>query len=88
MAMAEELSLEPDTFSVDVHWPAAPEAGGNELLDASIARFEIKAGATVLHAGEDINVAMIATLASFGYGRVKVGGRPRVAIMATGSELV
>ncbi len=49
---------------------------------------EIKAGATVLRAGEDINAAMIATLASFGYAQVKVGRRPRVAVMATGSELV
>jgi molybdenum cofactor synthesis domain-containing protein len=49
---------------------------------------EIKAGATVLPAGEDINAAMIATLASFGYAQVKVGRRPRVAVMATGSELV
>jgi molybdenum cofactor synthesis domain-containing protein len=49
---------------------------------------EIKSGETVLHAGEDINAAMIATLASFGYAEVKVGRRPRVAVMATGSELV
>lgn len=49
---------------------------------------EIKAGETVLRAGEDINAAMIATLASFGYAEVKVGRRPRVAVMATGSELV
>src|SRR5260370_23757146 len=33
---------------------------------------EIKAGETVLRAGEDINAAMIATLASFGYAQVKV----------------
>ena len=49
---------------------------------------EIKAGETVLRAGADINAAMIATLASFGYAEVKVGQRPRVAVMATGSELV
>ena len=49
---------------------------------------EIKAGETVLRAGEDINAAMIATLASFGYAQVEVGRRPRVAVMATGSELV
>ncbi|MDX6577647.1 MAG: molybdopterin molybdotransferase, partial [Blastocatellia bacterium] len=49
---------------------------------------EIKAGETVLRSGEDINAAMIAALASFGYAQVKVGRRPRVAIMATGSELV
>lgn len=49
---------------------------------------EIKAGETVLHAGEEINAQMIAILASFGYAQVKVGRRPRVAVMATGSELV
>src|SRR5712671_7943528 len=49
---------------------------------------EIKEGETVLRAGEDINAAMIATLASFGYAAVKVGRKPRVAVMATGSELV
>ena len=49
---------------------------------------EIKAGETVLRAGEEVNAAMIATLASFGYAEVKVGRRPRVAVMATGSELV
>jgi molybdenum cofactor synthesis domain-containing protein len=49
---------------------------------------EIRAGETVLRAGDEINTAMIATLASFGYAQVKVGRRPRVAVMATGSELV
>ncbi len=49
---------------------------------------EIKSGATVLRAGEDINPAMIATLASFGYAEVTVGRQPRLTIMATGSELV
>src|SRR5882724_7529791 len=49
---------------------------------------EIKAGETVLRPGEQINAAMIATLASFGYAEVKVSRRPRVAVMATGSELV
>lgn len=49
---------------------------------------EINSGTTVLKAGEQINAAMIATLASFGYAQVKVGRRPRVTVMATGSELV
>src|SRR5262249_15950621 len=49
---------------------------------------EIKRGETVLRAGEDINAQTIATLASFGYSQVKVGARPSVAVMATGSELV
>ena len=62
----------------------AVEAGRSIVRRAA----EIKAGETVLRAGEEINAAMIATLASFGYAQVKVGRRPRVAIMATGSELV
>ena len=49
---------------------------------------EIKAGERVLRPGEQISAAMIATLASFGYAEVKVSRRPRVAVMATGSELV
>jgi molybdenum cofactor synthesis domain-containing protein len=49
---------------------------------------EIKAGETVLTAGEQINAGMMAVLASFGYAEVKVGKRPRVAVLATGSELV
>ena len=49
---------------------------------------EIKAGTRVLNAGERINSSMIAVLASFGYAQVPVGQRPRVAVLATGSELV
>jgi molybdenum cofactor synthesis domain-containing protein len=49
---------------------------------------EVKAGATVLRAGERINAAMMAVLASFGCARVRVGRSPRVAVMATGTELV
>jgi molybdopterin molybdotransferase len=49
---------------------------------------EIKAGETVLTAGEQINAGMMAVLASFGYAEVKAGKRPRVAVLATGSELV
>ncbi|HEV7744116.1 MAG TPA: gephyrin-like molybdotransferase Glp [Pyrinomonadaceae bacterium] len=49
---------------------------------------EIKAGQTVLHAGEPITAATMAVLASFGYDKVDVGKQPRVAVLATGSELV
>jgi molybdenum cofactor synthesis domain-containing protein len=49
---------------------------------------EIESGARVLSAGERINAAMMAVLASFGRARVSVGRRPRVAVLATGSELV
>lgn len=49
---------------------------------------EIRAGETVLRAGERINAAMMAALASFGYAQVSVGREPRVAVLATGTELV
>jgi molybdopterin molybdotransferase len=49
---------------------------------------EVKKGQTVLRAGERVSPAMLAALASFGYARVKVGARPRVAVLATGTELV
>ncbi len=49
---------------------------------------EIKSGDKVLSAGERINAAMIAPLASFGYATVSVGVQPRVTVLATGSELV
>ena len=49
---------------------------------------EIKQGDIVLRAGERINSAAVAVLASFGYARVEVGKRPRVSVLATGSELV
>jgi molybdenum cofactor synthesis domain-containing protein len=49
---------------------------------------EITRGETVLRAGEMINAAKMAALASFGYAQVRVGARPRVSVLATGTELV
>ncbi|HEY5885703.1 MAG TPA: gephyrin-like molybdotransferase Glp [Pyrinomonadaceae bacterium] len=49
---------------------------------------EITKGKVVLRAGDLINSGAVAVLASFGYARVEVGTRPRVAVLATGSELV
>jgi len=49
---------------------------------------EIKAGELVLRAGTTINAAMLAVLAAFGYAQVQVFRKPRVAVLATGSELV
>jgi molybdopterin molybdotransferase len=49
---------------------------------------EIKAGEVVLNAGIVINAAMMAVLAAFGYATVEVFRRPRVAVLATGTELV
>jgi len=49
---------------------------------------EIKAGEIVLQSGVRINAAMMAVLAAFGYAEVAVGQRPRVGVLATGTELV
>jgi molybdenum cofactor synthesis domain-containing protein len=50
--------------------------------------FEVKKGAVVLQKGTVITPEAIAVLAAFGYGEVKVGRKPRLAILATGSEIV
>ncbi len=62
-----------------------PVAKGRSLVTRGS---EITAGQTVLSKGELINAETMAVLASFGYAHVKVGQRPRVSILATGSELV
>ncbi|MGI8639819.1 MAG: molybdopterin molybdotransferase MoeA [Pyrinomonadaceae bacterium] len=49
---------------------------------------EIKKGGKIFERGEIITENMIAVLASFGYAKVKVSERPKVAILATGSEIV
>jgi molybdenum cofactor synthesis domain-containing protein len=49
---------------------------------------EIEKGAKVFSAGEIVTENMIASLASFGYAKVKVAQRPKVSILATGSEIV
>ena len=49
---------------------------------------EVQAGETVLQSGTSINAAMMAVLAAFGYAEVAVAQRPRVGVLATGTELV
>jgi molybdenum cofactor synthesis domain-containing protein len=49
---------------------------------------EIKKGHTVISSGEIITENMIAVLAAFGYAKVKVAQKPKVAILSTGSEIV
>jgi molybdopterin molybdotransferase len=78
-----ELTRELDGGAeVEILEPASP---GRSIVTRAA---EIKAGETVLNAGEHITAATMAVLASFGYAQVKVGKRPRVAVLATGSELV
>lgn len=62
----------------------ATESGQFYLPRAS----EIRAGERVLEAGVPVNAARMAVLASFGCAEVPVRRRPRVAVLATGTELV
>lgn len=49
---------------------------------------EVVAGEQVMASGHAIGAATLAALASFGYAQVRVGRRPRVAVLSTGSELI
>ncbi len=49
---------------------------------------EIKRGEKIFKKGEIVSENMIAPFAAFGYAKVKVFKKPRVAILATGSEIV
>lgn len=49
---------------------------------------EAREGAKLISAGERISAKMIPALAGFGYPCVTVGARPRVSIIATGSEII
>ncbi len=49
---------------------------------------EVAGGEVVAETGREIGPAQMAVLASFGYASVRVGRRPRVAVISTGSELV
>ena len=62
-----------------------PVAEGRSIVKRAA---EIDAGARVLELGERITAGTIAVLASFGYATVRVAQRPKVAVLATGSELV
>lgn len=71
-----------DGVSVDILKRVAP---GQFIIKRAS---ETERGTEVLAAGEQITAARMAVLASFGYAMVSVGRRPRVAVLATGSELV
>jgi molybdopterin molybdotransferase len=49
---------------------------------------DIRRGAVVLARGDFIGPAEIGVLAACGRTRIKVGGRPRLAVLSTGDELV
>jgi molybdopterin molybdotransferase len=49
---------------------------------------EVKKGKIIIKAGEVVTSNNISTIAAFGYPKVRISKRPRVGILATGSEIV
>lgn len=49
---------------------------------------DVTAGDVVLHAGDVLGAGAVGLLAATGHAHVAVHGRPRVAVLSTGSELV
>ncbi len=76
-----ELTEENDGF---VEIIEAAKGGHNINRHAS----EIKQGEKIFGAGEIVTEQMIAALASFGYAKIRVFRRPKIAILSTGSEIV
>ncbi|MGI8669285.1 MAG: molybdopterin molybdotransferase MoeA [Aridibacter sp.] len=76
-----ELTSEEDGF-ITIH--EATKVQQNIVKKAQ----EIINGKKVFKKGEIVTENMVATLASFGYETIQVAKRPKVAVLATGSEIV
>jgi molybdopterin molybdotransferase len=76
-----ELTEENDGF-VEIRETA--KSGQNINPFAS----EIRSGERIFDKGEIVSEQMIAAIASFGYAKIKVFRRPKIAILSTGSEIV
>jgi molybdopterin molybdotransferase len=82
VVMQEDTRVEgPTTIEVLVLTPATP--GENVRFQGE----DIRRGDTLVSAGERLNFAQLAVLAAAGHAQVATGSRPRVGILATGSEL-
>ncbi len=83
----EETSeyITPDNVSKDEVLLYQPVASGDNVR---LAGEDIKAGQTVLKAGHKLRPQDVGVLAAIGQAHVSVYRRPRVAILATGDELV
>jgi molybdopterin molybdotransferase len=80
VVQVEHTSVDDDLVTVET----APPAGAN----VRCAGEDVGAGDVLLERGSLLGAAEIGLLAAVGIERVRVTRRPRVAILATGSELV
>lgn len=82
--LTSEASMVGDSGADSVTILQSVKLGANIVLKGS----EIRSGERVFQSGERISPVMIASLAAFGYSDPEVFQRPKVAILATGSEIV
>ncbi len=75
----EQAVEQDDRVAIDVR----PEANAHIRPRAG----DVRAGALVAEAGVRLGAAQIGALAAAGVAEVRCGRRPRVAVLATGSEL-
>jgi len=78
--MVEQSEVEGDTLQL--YKPVAPGA------NIQVAGADMRQGETVLRAGQRLTTRELGVLAALGIDRVRVSGRPRVAVISTGDELV
>lgn len=80
VVMVEEVEQEPEAVVVPAGFPAGRNfhAPGDDL----------RAGELVLAAGTELGPAEVGLAAAVGRSQLRVGRRPRVALMSTGDELV
>jgi molybdopterin molybdotransferase len=80
VVQVEHTSVDGDTLTVET----VPEAGANVRRAGE----DVTVGDVLFERGARLGAAEIGLLAAVGIQRVRVARRPRVAILATGSELV
>lgn len=79
----QKLELTNETESrVTIH---EPTENGRYIIKRGK---EIKRGQVLVKVGTTVTTNMIASLAAFGYSKIRVFRQPRVAVLSTGSELV
>lgn len=83
-AVVIQENVERDGDVIRVAAGNLPAAGRNIRREGS----DFRAGEVLIHAGERLTAARIALAAGGGYGQLTVRRRPRVALIATGDELV
>ena len=82
VVMVEHVERDRDTLRLA---PAAASQPGENIVPMGA---EARAGAVIVPRGTRISPAQVAVAAACGAGKLSVFGRPRVAIVATGDELV